>query len=178
MSAKQDYFEDEFMIEKFPNDEERDAVASLFCDFKTEIYDFEADKNVLDDNKEVTNCIHMYRYFKRAVSDLNSGSPVTDYTILDFPDKGLLVDGAVIFYLISNGLLQLRNQLDYNDSGLTIALFNKTGLYQGWLQMFLNMYLSNKKSFKDDVIARQANSGFQGVGSEFGWYNGWYDLWD
>ena len=44
--------------------------------------------------------------------------------------------------------------------------------------MFLNMYLSNKKSFKDDVIARQANSGFQGVGSEFGWYNGWYDLWD
>ena len=71
MSAKQDYFEDEFMIEKFPNDEERDAVASLFCDFKTEIYDFEADKNVLDDNKEVTSCIHMYRYFKRAKKDLS-----------------------------------------------------------------------------------------------------------
>lgn len=178
MENAQDYFDDIYLSERYPNEDERRSLSQMFEDFKTEIYDYEASKNVLDGNKEVTDVKSMDRYFKRALRDLNSGVPISNYKILNFPDKGLLVEGAVIFFLISNGLLQLRNQMDYNDAGLSIALFNKTGQYQNWAQMMYSMYSQNKAQFKQTELTRLPNAGFQGVASEFMLYNGWEDeLW-
>jgi hypothetical protein len=73
---------------------------------------------------------------------------------------------------MAEGILQLRNQVDYSDSGLTVAMFNKTGMYQGWVGFLLQTYLSDKKAVKSAVIPKSANSGFVGIGTEFG-YDGW-----
>ena len=117
--------------------------------------------------QEFTNS-QILKLFERAIKDLNKGSPPTHYTIFDFPDEGLLVDGAVIFSLIAKGLLQLRNQIDVNDSGLSVGLFRKTGQYQGWAGFLLQTYLQDKVDFKRGLLARRHDAGFVGIGSEFG----------
>ncbi len=167
---------DEYVKKTFTDEEERIKMVSLFDDFRTEIYDCCPEKNILDDKKNVADARHVHRYFKRAVRDLNAGSPITNYTLVNFPDTGLLVEGAVVFFLIANGLLQLRNQLNYNDAGLTINMFDKSAMYQSWVQMLYSMYLQGKKSFKNSEITRSYGAGFYGIGSEFGLMAG--DWWD
>jgi hypothetical protein len=114
------------------------------------------------------------KLFKRSLNDLNGGSPRTNYTLFNFPEDDLLISGAVIFALISEGILQLRNQVDFSDSGLSINMFNKTGGYQGWAGFLLQQYILDKTAFKATVVPRSANSGFVGIGSEFGYQGlGW-----
>ena len=145
--------------------------------FRTSINDYDAEKNILAGKKLDLKDTEVYRYFKRAMADINKGAPPTDYTIFTFPKKhhGLLIDAAFIFYCIANGVLQLRNQLDYNNAGLTVALFNKTGGYQQWASYMMQMYSMDKKEFKRSVIVDSPGAGFVGVGSEFGYYAGWWD---
>lgn len=172
------FLTDDYVVKNFSDEEEREKMASLFDDFRTEIYDCCPEKNILDDKEHVADARHIHRYFKRAIRDLNTGTPITNYTIINFPDPGLLVEGAVVFFLIANGLLQLRNQLNYNDAGLTISMFDKSAMYQSWVQMLYNMYLQGKQSFKQTEVTRGYGSGFCGISSEFGLMAGdWDDLW-
>lgn len=172
-----DLTKDEYITKTFPDEKEREHIISLFDDFRTEIYDYCADKNILDDKKIVANAKNIHKYFKRAIRDLNTGVPITNYTILNFPDTGLLVEGAVVFFLISNGILQLRNQLNYNDAGLTISMFDKSGMYMSWVQLLYNMYIQGKTAFKRTETTRKYGAGFYGIGSEFGLMAGdWEDL--
>lgn len=166
---------DDDFFDRYTDPDQQMKAVRLFEMFRTEVYDFMGEKNVLDKQQiENTNAM-VNRFFQRAIRDLNSGTPISRYTMFDFPDEGLLIDGAVVFYLIANGLLQLRNQLDYNDSGLSIAMFNKTGLYQSWAQFFLSSYFSAKNEFKRGEIVRSPDNGIVGIASEFGYYQGWGD---
>ena len=164
---------DEKFFDRFKTPSEREKMISLFKDFRTQVNDADAELNILNDKKIENSNIKILNYFKRAIRDLNSGAPITKYEITNFPDEGLLVEGAVIFYLMANGILQLRNQLNYNDAGLAVGLFDKTGQYQSWAQFLLQTYLQNKMAFKQGEVARSLNAGFLGIGSEFGYYTGW-----
>lgn len=167
-----DIIEEEF-FDRFTDLTEREKMINLFDSFRTEIHDANAELNILNGgNLENTNS-RILKYFQRAIRDLNSGTPITRYQIKDFPDEGLLIDGAVIFYLIANGILQTRNQLDYSDGGLSVGMFNKTGQYQSWAQFLLQTYQQNKAAFKQGELARSFNAGFVGIGSEFGYMTGW-----
>jgi hypothetical protein len=73
---------------------------------------------------------------------------------------------------MGEGLLQLRNQIDYSDSGLTIAMFNKTQLYQSWWGTLVQDYMRAKAAVKSAILPSSANSGFVGMGSEYS-----YRLW-
>lgn len=148
-------------------------MINLFDSFRTEVNDADAELNILNGQKIENSNQRILKYFQRAIRDINSGAPITQYKIKDFPDEGLLIEGAVIFYLISQGILQTRNQLDYNDGGLAIGLFNKTGQYQSWAQFLLQSYIQNKATFKRGELARSINAGFVGIGSEFGYLTGW-----
>lgn len=163
-------------FDRFTNDNEKRKMIHLFDAFRTEIHDADAELNILNGEEIENSNLRILKYFQRAIRDLNSGSPISNYTINDFPDEGLLIDGAVIFYLIANGILQTRNQLDYNDGGLAIGMFNKTGQYQSWAQFLLQTYQQNKIAFKQGELARSYNAGFMGIGSEFGYYTGWGDF--
>ena len=107
------------------------------------------------------------------MSDINGGQPRTTFTLWDFAnneDDTLIVDGAVVFAMIAEGILQVRNQVDFNDSGLSIGMFNKTQLYQGWASFLLQNYMQGKAEFKAAVAAKAQPSMFIGIGSEFGYY--------
>lgn len=164
---------DEEFFERYSDEAEREKMINLFDAFRTEINDANAELNILNGQEIENSNLRILKYFQRAIRDLNSGTPITKYQIKDFPDEGLLIDGAVIFYLIANGILQMRNQLDYNDGGLAIGMFNKTGQYQSWAQFLLQTYQQNKMSFKQGELARSYNAGFLGIGSEFGYLTGW-----
>ena len=167
---------DKEFFDRFTNKNERQKMIHLFDAFRTEIHDADAELNILNGEEIENSNLKILKYFQRAIRDLNSGSPISNYTINDFPDEGLLIDGAVIFYLIANGVLQMRNQLDYSDGGLAIGMFNKTGQYQSWAQFLLQAYQQNKMAFKQGELARSHNAGFVGIGSEFGYYTGWGDF--
>lgn len=173
--VNQDITVDDGFFDRFTKPDEKQMAIELFEDFRTQVLDFAAEENILNEMEIENSNVRIDRYFRRAIRDLNSGTPTTRYDMFDFPDKGLLVEGAVIFYLISQGILQLRNQLDYSDAGLSIGMFNKTGQYQSWAQFLLMGYMQAKQDFKRSVIPRSPNAGFVGIGSEFGYYTGWGD---
>ena len=164
---------DKDFFNRFESQSEKEKMINLFDMFRTEVHDTNAELNILNGGEIENTNIKILKYFQRAIRDLNSGTPITKYEIKNFPDEGLLVDGAVIFYLIANGILQMRNQLDYNDGGLAIGMFNKTGQYQSWAQFLLQSYHQNKLAFKQGELARSLNAGFVGIGSEFGYFTGW-----
>jgi hypothetical protein len=152
--------------------EEKQILQELITDFRVRMADDDPEKNIINKKMEYYSDDQIVRFLKLAIKDINSGYPATKYTIFTLTQRGdddLIVEGAIIFSLMSEGILQLRNQMDYNDSGLSIAMFNKSGMYQGWAGILLQQYMIDKKEFKSGVIPRSSNSGFVSVGSEFGY---------
>jgi len=151
--------------------EQLSTLQGLVDDFRLHMADDDPQKNILSGKVLHYSDNTIVALLKSAIADINKGYPRTKYTLFNFQnsiiDDGLIIDGAMIFALIREGILQLRNQIDYNDSGLSIAMFNKTGMYQSWVSFLLQQYESDKKEFKSAIIASSENSGFIGIGSEF-----------
>lgn len=149
------------------------AILQGYIDhFRLRIQDYNPETNILI-GKMLRYCDdEVVMYLNTALMDLNSGYPRTEFTMFNFQwllNPSVVIDGAIIFSLVAEGILQTRNQIDYSDSGLSIAMFNKSGLYQGWASMALQQYLMSKAQFKAAVIPTTNNSGFIGVNSEFGY---------
>lgn len=156
-------------------DEEKEVLIELIELFRLRMADDDPEKNLLLGKAKQYSDNRIVSLIKSALSDINSGFPRTNYTVLTFDklvDDDMLVNGAMVFAMIGEGVLQLRNQIDYSDSGLSIAMFNKTQMYQGWAGFMLQQYIEDKKEVKASVIPRSGNAGFIGVGTEFG-YDGW-----
>lgn len=150
--------------------QEIEVLQDLITDFRARISDDDPEKNILNKKSFQFSDDKIVQFYKSAIRDINGGSPKTNYSIFSFyarEDAGLLVTGAIIFSLMAEGLLQLRNQMDFSDSGLNIALFNKSGAYQGWAGFMLQQYIEDKREFKRGIVPRSPNSGFIGISSEF-----------
>lgn len=160
-------------------DKEKEVLTELIGLFRITMADDDPDKNILDKKTSHYSDEKIINLLNRAMADINGGSPVTNLTIFQLCngewDNTLLIDGAVVFALLGEGILQLRNQVNFNDSGLSIGLFDKTQLYQGWYGMMLQNYLNAKQTFKSNYLGRTQPSIFHGISSEFGIYNGWGD---
>lgn len=100
-----------------------------------------------------------------AISDWNSTPPVVQHvTIANFPSLYLLMHAAAIQILKSQGLLQARNELNYNAGGSSFIRSNKTQYYQSWLINFSNEMELKKRNFK---MAQNIAAGWGGVASEY-----------
>jgi len=100
-----------------------------------------------------------------AISDWNSTTPILGYvTIANYPSLFLLIHGAAIQILKSQGILQTRNQLNYNAGGSSFSRFDKAPMYQQWLNMFENTYQVQKRNFK---IQQNVALGWGGSHSEY-----------
>lgn len=163
-------------------DEQKQILEGLIKLFRTSVFDDDSDKNILDRKISHYTDAKIIALLERAMNDINGGSPVTNFSIYSYIQGGydntLIVDGAVIFALIGEGILQLRNQVNFNDSGLSIGLFDKTQLYQSWYSMLLQNYIQGKQTFKGVYLARMQPSIFHGISSEFAYYNNWWDDYD
>ena len=155
-------------------DEQKEILTSLIDLFRVTVSDDDPEKNVLNNKMSEYSDEKIIRLLDRAMQDINGGFPLTHFSIYDFAinwDNTLIVDGAVVFALIGEGILQLRNQVDYSDSGLTIALFNKSPQYQGWVGLLLQNYMQAKTEFKRAYTIQAQPSIFHGISSEFGYYS-------
>lgn len=139
---------------------------------RVRIGDDDPDLNILNNKMLQYNDNQLVQLANTVLNDINNGFPRTRYSILQLYNNvngNIIIDGIILFSLIREGLLQLRNQIDFNDSGLSISMFNKTGLYQSWYGMLAQNYVRQKEDIKAQVIPSSANAGFYGIGSEFGY---------
>jgi len=103
-----------------------------------------------------------------AIDDYNITAPIlTPVNIANFPSLWLLLYGAAIQTLRSNGLLQSRNELVYSSGGVSVRIFDKTQLYQSWIAQFFAEYEMKKKHFKISMNVTDAMLAQVGVHSEY-----------
>lgn len=114
---------------------------------------FESDNELLDFAIEMT------------ISDWNSTAPFIDrIDINNYPSLYLLMHGAVVQILKSQGLYQARNELNYQAGGSSFSRFNKSNYYMNWMLNLSNDYESKKRNMK---IAKNILGGWGGVSSEY-----------
>jgi len=156
------------------SEDEKAMYQDIIDAVRLRIADDEPLRNILNKQQEKVTDGEIISLANEVGRDLNSGTPRTKYPLKQFysMDSNAVIMGIMIFWFIKEGLLQTANQTDFNDSGLTIQMFNKTPLYQSWYQTLLNPYLQAKQDIKDSIIPSSLNSGFVGIHSEFGKY--WY----
>jgi len=99
------------------------------------------------------------------ISDWNSTSPfIGNVGINNFPSLYLLMHGAVIQILKTQGLFQARNELNYSAGGSSFMRSNKSNYYMQWMINFANEYEVKKRNMK---IAKNIIGGWGGVASEY-----------
>lgn len=99
------------------------------------------------------------------ISDWNSTSPHIDHIdIGNYPSLYLLMHGAVIQILKSQGLYQARNELSYQAGGSSFMRFNKSSYYMNWMINLSNDYEIKKRNIK---IAKNITGGWGGISSEY-----------
>jgi len=100
-----------------------------------------------------------------AISDWNATAPfIGSVTIGSYPSLYLLMHGAAIQLLKTQGLVQARNELQYQAGGSSFVRSNKSNYYQGWMINFANDYEVKKRNMK---MAQNINRGWGGVSSEY-----------
>lgn len=100
-----------------------------------------------------------------AIDDWNSTAPmIGNYNIGNFPSLFMLLHGAVIMILKSQGLHQARNELAYNSGGSSFIRSNKTQIYQSWYTNFSTEYELKKRNMK---VFQNTARGWGGVFSEY-----------
>jgi hypothetical protein len=108
-----------------------------------------------------------------AISDWNSTSPILRpyLGIATFPSLYLLLHGAAIQVMKSQGLYQSRNELQYNAGGTSLVRQNKARIYMEWLANFSAEYEQKKRTMK---IQMNVGRGWGGVHSEYAFLGmGW-----
>jgi hypothetical protein len=100
------------------------------------------------------------------ISDWNSTAPFIDQVnIGNYPSLYLLMHGAAIQLLKSQGFLQARNELNYQAGGSSFIRFNKSTYYMNWMINLANDYEVKKRNMK---IAKNIVKGYGGgVASEY-----------
>lgn len=113
-----------------------------------------------------------------ALDDFNNSPPhIGIFTVSNFPYKSLLLRGSVIAVLESVGLLQMRNQMQYTDGGITVSVSDKSPLIMQWISMLQSTYETKKLNYK---MSRNIEDALQGDGimSDYYFLGGYYDVFD
>lgn len=141
------------------------AMTILVKRFRNRIMDHDPLENLLKGDLEFTD-EQIEGFIIEALFDINEAEPRRrQFKLQQFPKTALLLDGAMVQMLQARGLLHLRNQISYNDAGLSVNLDDKSGYYAQWLSQIKASYLQDRKEFKRTMIPR-----FRGIDSPMGWW--------
>lgn len=109
-----------------------------------------------------------------AIDEFNTTPPLTSYQISGFPSRGILIDLTIIRLLISVGILKSRNRFQYSDGGWSADTEQQDSAYMNWINLLRTQVSSRLQMLK---VAINIEGGWGcGMGSEYGWINGWYGL--
>lgn len=104
---------------------------------------------VEEDRGERWSDMQLLIYLQQAVADINAEPAHTAYLLDNFPEawKACVINGATIFALIAEGILQNGEQFSYSDNGISLSVNLAQG-YQSLAQMLLSGYTQLKKDIK------------------------------
>jgi hypothetical protein len=108
------------------------------------------------------------------VDSFNRVNYRTRYTKESFPDftKDIQLYGTIFHLLNSAAALQTRNHLPYNDAGLSVAQFSKSGEYLALANHFKSMFDKEALALKYEM---NLEGGWGGVASEYSFYGGYVE---
>lgn len=99
------------------------------------------------------------------ISDWNSTPPlIAPVNISNYPSLYMLMLGSATQLLVSQGLLQARNELSYNAGGSSFMRSNKSNYYMQWSMNLDNKYQLQKRNIK---IQQNVANGWGGSHSEY-----------
>lgn len=109
---------------------------------------------------------------KLMISHFNQIHVPTIFNEKDFPlgTEAVQLYGTIFHLLNSATLLQVRNHLPYNDTGLSVGQFAKSGEYSGIADRFKQLFEPMALSVKFDFNMFQ---GYGGVASQYAWFGGY-----
>lgn len=88
-------------------------------------------------------------YAMMALDDYNMTPPLIMSTSFEaFPSNSLLMLGTICYLLMSNGVLQFRNSISYQDGGQNVNVWDKGPAYMGNAQMFAQLWEQKKAALK------------------------------
>lgn len=91
-----------------------------------------------------------------AVETFNGVTPVTFYTVNDFPNMAILLYGTLHHLAIGEVERQLRNQVEFTAQGLNVAIDNKAAMYQQLSTYYRGLFDSETKAYKTFLNTEQA----------------------
>ena len=111
-------------------------------------------------------------YLNMSLGFLNAIPPYLGPFAWDtFPIPNLIIHQATIECLISNSIVQARNELTYNNGGITIKVADGAR-YQGILQALYRCTDMEINSLKQIKIAMNIQNGYGGVASAYAYLHG------
>lgn len=161
-----------YSIPKQYTPQEAEIYKDLLDQFRTRVGDDIPEENILYKKMQRYKDNRIISFINAALTDINGyGVPRTKYSLIEMYrlDAALLLLGAEITMLKREGIFQGANQIDFNDSGLSIGMYNKSPVFQSWWGQLMIQYIEDKKTFKSGVIPGSRNAGFLGIGTEFGY---------
>lgn len=97
--------------------------------------------------------------------------PVIEFTYATFPIPSLILHQAAIECMISNGILSARNELTYNNGGITVKVYDGQR-YLNFIQILMRMTDLEIKNLTNVKVSINLNSAFGGVYSPYATLHG------
>jgi len=124
-------------------------------------------KNILLRYEKENVDAELQMYVQMAMSFLASIPPyVINFDYGTFPIPSLLVHQAAIECMISNGILHARNELTYNNGGITVKVFDSQR-YLHFIQVLMRLADFEIQNLTKLKISINLDSGFGGVYSPY-----------
>lgn len=140
------------------------AMQDLIRRLRLRLADIDPDLNTLYERLEHSDDV-LEGYIIESLYDINEAEPRRrQFRLENFPKTALLLDRAVVFALNSQAILQVRNQVSYNDAGFSTNLNDKGPMYEQMRQIRMAEYKQDLKEFKRTLVPRM-----RGVGSPMRW---------
>jgi len=132
----------------------------------------EEDLNRLLRFEEENDDDHLNLYLEMALGVLNTMPPlISPFDYATFPVPALLLHRATIEALISNSIVQARNDLVYNNGGITVKVDDRDR-YLPILQTLFRQHDVELSMFKNIKVALNIESGFGGSHSPYAYLHG------
>lgn len=124
-----------------------------------------AEKNILLDFQEENTDEFLELYLDIALSYLNNfPPPVANYSFQQFPNAALLLHRSAWETMMSNNIVKARNDLTYNDGGITV---NDGPKYKEILRMLEAILRTEEENWKKYLVSVNIAQGWGGVSSPY-----------
>lgn len=128
--------------------------------------------NLLWEFEEESGDTQLDMYIFMALGSLNATPPpIKIFDVTEFPHPALLIHSAALECLRSNSIFQARNDIQYNNSGISVKMHDGQR-YNTQLQFLSNLVSQEMEQFLKLKISLNCSAGWGGSWSPYATLNG------